>query len=247
MRSACNDHEMSLASAISQTRAGPAASYAVSVQSVPSGGCDVRVHVRERAQPAAPAAGSGSRGGVGRGLALARRDCGRLRHRGGRHARLHVVAGLRQPEVAEPVAQGQQRQAQADLHRDARRHPGQDPGAPRRQGLRHHHLLPGLQAALRRAQDPGADGREEAPQPQGDAAVLPQQLPRLLGQERRPHGGADVLGRARTRLRLEGHRRPDVVRDAVREVDEGQGHDRRRSGRRLHAGRARPRHQRRRR
>ena len=146
--------------------------------------------------------------------------------------------GYDSPKSLEPVAQGQRRQAQADLHRDPRRHPGQDPGAPRWQGLRHHHLLPGLQAALRPAQDPHAAGREEDPEHQGDAAVLQEQLPRLLGQERRAHRGADVLGRARPRLRLEGDAHgAELLRHPLHEEAEGRGHRRRRPGRRLHARR----------
>ena len=104
----------------------------------------------------------------------------------------------------------------------------------------------GYKAAVRRAQDPHADRREEDPEPQGHAAVLPQQLPRLLGQERRAHRGADVLGRARPRLRLEGHAHgAELVRDPLHEEAQGRGHRRRRPGRRLHPGRAHARDQRR--
>ena len=154
--------------------------------------------------------------------------------RNGRHE-LPLLGGLRHPGGLDgSLAQGPGHHGQSDLHREPRRDPGQDQGRRRRSRLRHHHLLPGVHAALHRARHPHPARREQAPQPLRALPVLGIRRRELLDQSgRRAHRRAVDVGIDRTDLQLGRGRRDELLVRPPRSQPLRQGGDRRRPGRQL--------------
>ena len=82
-----------------------------------------------------------------------------------RPARLPVLGGVRRPGRGDGGVEGRERgRDPGELHRQPRRHPGQD-RLGWRGGRRPDHVLPGLQAPLQRARHPPRDRRGEDAEP----------------------------------------------------------------------------------
>ena len=160
---------------------------------------------------------------------------------GQRACGLPVVGGLRHPRSA----QGLEDRRTTSPSRPptspttTRSRPSSRPAARAR--LRHHHLLPGLQAALPGARHHRAAGRAEAAQPEEPVPLLREQGGELLDRSRRhAHGGSVDVGLDRDHDRhaagqVDAH---VVVRPARARVQGPRGAARR-SGGLVHARRAR--------
>ncbi len=155
-----------------------------------------------------------------------------------RDDRLPLVGGLRPSGSDEGLEAGERRQDPADVHRQPQRHRGQAQGLGQRRGLRPDHVLPGLQAAVRRAPDPVAHRPDQDPEPRRSVPVLRLGRAQLLGRSgRHPNRGSLDVRLAGDPVRRGGHpRSADLLGHASRPEVQGQGGRRRR-----HRGQLRPR------